>query len=118
MEPLESHTLNPTPPLIVRGEEHERWPETRTVTPDEQKELDLQSRLEGERIINEQARRQVRTFLDELRNGTRIYRTVASLGDQVAQEYRGRAVLELLQNAHDVLAFAGDRRSGAGSPSS
>ena len=26
----------------------------------------------------------------------------------MAQEYRGRAILELLQNAHDVLAFAGD----------
>lgn len=62
--------------------------------------------MEGKRIVEEQARRQVRTFLDELRNGTRNYRTVASLGGQVAQEYRGRAVLELLQNAHDVLAFA------------
>ena len=60
----------------------------------------------GERIVREQARRQVRTFLDELKNGTRIYRTVASLGDQVAQEYRGRAIMELLQNAHDVLASA------------
>ena len=66
----------------------------------------------GKRIIEEQARRQVRTFLDELRNGTRNYRTVASLGGQVAQEYRGRAVLELLQNAHDALKFAreGDPR--------
>ena len=64
--------------------------------------------LEGRRIIEQQARRQVRTFLDELRNGTRNYRTVASLGGQVAQEYRGRAILELLQNAHDVLAFARD----------
>ena len=60
-------------------------------------------RLAGKRIIEEQTRGQVRTFLDELRNGTTNYRTVASLGDQVAQEYRGRAVLELLQNAHDVL---------------
>ena len=59
-------------------------------------------------IVDEQARRQIRTFLAELQNGTRNYRTVASLGAQVAQEYRGRAILELLQNAHDVLAFAGD----------
>ncbi len=65
-----------------------------------------QRRLVGKRIIEEQARSQVRSFLDELKNGTTNYRTVASLGDQVAQEYRGRAVLELLQNAHDVLAFA------------
>ncbi len=67
--------------------------------------FDCERRLAGKRIIEERACRQVRTFLDELRNGTTNYRTVASLGDQVAQEYRGRAVLELLQNAHDVLAF-------------
>ncbi len=67
---------------------------------------DPHHRLAAKRIIDEQARRQVRTFLDELKNGTQNYRTVASLGGQVAQEYRGRAILELLQNAHDVLAFA------------
>ena len=67
---------------------------------------DPHRRLAGKRIIDEQARRQVRTFLDELKNGTQNYRTVASLGGQVAQEYRGRAILEVLQNAHDVLAFA------------
>ena len=48
--------------------------------------FDYERRLAGQRIIEEQARRQVRTFLDELRNGTTNYRTVASLGDQVAQE--------------------------------
>ena len=68
----------------------------------------MPGRRAGARIIREQARRQVRTFLDELRNGTTNYRTVASLGDQVAQEYRGRAVLELLQNAHDVLGGSDD----------
>ena len=70
--------------------------------------FDRQQRLAGKQTIDEQARRQVRTFLDELKNGTQNYRTVASLGGQVAQEYRGRAILELLQNAHDVLAFADD----------
>ena len=68
--------------------------------------FERERRLASRPIIEEQARRQVRTFLDELKNGTRNYRTVASLGSQVAQEYRGRAILELLQNAHDVLAFA------------
>ncbi len=48
----------------------------------------------------------MQTFFDELKNGTRNYRTVASLREQVAQEYRGRAILELLQNAHDALAGA------------
>ena len=61
----------------------------------------------GKRIIEEQARRQVRTFLDELRNRTTDYRIVASLGDEVAKEYRDRAVVELLQNAYDVLDSAG-----------
>jgi len=73
-----------------------------------QQRFDRDRRLASKSIIEEQARRQVRTFLDELKNGTRNYRTVASLGSQVAQEYRGRAILELLQNAHDVLAFAED----------
>ena len=70
--------------------------------------MSRQRRQAGWRIVEEQTRRQVRTFLDELRNGTRNYRTVASLRGQVAQEYRGRAVMELLQNAHDVLAVADD----------
>src|SRR5258708_1726355 len=55
---------------------------------------------------------QLHSFLDEIKNGTRNYRTVSSLGQQVAQEYRGRSVIELLQNAHDALggAPAGDPR--------
>ena len=73
-----------------------------------QQRFDRQRRRAAKPVIEEQARGQVRTFLDELKNGTRNYRTVASLGSQVAQEYRGRAILELLQNAHDVLAFAED----------
>ena len=55
-------------------------------------------------IIVEQSQSQLQTFFDELKNGTSNYRTVASLSSQVAQEYRGRCVLELLQNAHDALA--------------
>ena len=73
-----------------------------------QQRFDRQRRRAAKPVIEEQARGQVRTFLDELKNGTRNYRTVASLGSQVAQEYRGRAILELLQNSHDVLAFAED----------
>ena len=64
--------------------------------------------LASKPIIEEQARRQVRTFLDELRNDTSEYRAVANLGDEVAKEYQGRAVMELLQNAYDVLGFAGE----------
>ena len=65
------------------------------------------SKQAGDQAIANQARSQVRTFFDEIKNGTRNYRTVASLNAQIAQEYRGRCVLELLQNAHDALAYAG-----------
>ena len=67
----------------------------------------LTPRQTGDRLIAEQARSQVQTFFDELKNGTKGYRTVADLGAQIAQEYRGRCILELLQNAHDALANAG-----------
>lgn len=62
------------------------------------------SRRAGDRRIADRASNQVQTFFDELKNGTRNYRTVASLDAQIAQEYRGRCILELLQNAHDALA--------------
>lgn len=65
------------------------------------------ARLAGDRLIVERADGQIRTFFDELRNGTRNYRTIASLDAQIAQEYRGRCVLELLQNAHDALKNPG-----------
>ena len=61
----------------------------------------------GDGPIEDQAHRQVQTFFDELKNDTQNYRTIASLGEQIAQAYRGRCILELLQNAHDALAKAG-----------
>ncbi len=64
------------------------------------------SRACGDKIIAEQANSQLRTFFDELKNGTGNYRTIESLGKQIAQEYQGRCILELLQNAHDALANA------------
>ena len=64
------------------------------------------SRRAGDSLIVARSQRQVQTFFDELKNGTRNYRTVASLDTQIAQEYRGRCILELLQNAHDALANA------------
>ena len=44
-----------------------------------------QARSAGIKLIDAQAQRQVQTFFDELKNGTRNYRTVASLSGQVAQ---------------------------------
>ena len=51
---------------------------------------------------------EVRSFLDELKHGTKKYKTIASLSGQIAEAYRGRCVLELLQNAHDALADSPD----------
>ena len=64
------------------------------------------ARLSGGEQIVEHALGEIRTFIDELKNGTRKYKTIASLGGQIAEAYRGRCVLELLQNAHDALADA------------
>ena len=49
---------------------------------------------------------EIRSSLDELKHGSRKYRTIASLSGQIAEAYRGRCVLELLQNAHDALTAA------------
>ena len=64
------------------------------------------SRSFADTLIVDQAQQQVQTFFDELKNGTRNYRTISSLSGQIAQEYSGRCILELLQNAHDALANA------------
>ena len=64
------------------------------------------SQQRGRAQIVRHAQSQIRTFFDEIKNGTRNYQTVASLDAQIAQEYRGRCILELLQNAHDALAHA------------
>ena len=61
------------------------------------------ARSSGNEQVVEHALGEIRTFIDELKNGTRKYRTIASLGGQIAEAYRGRCVLELLQNAHDAL---------------
>ena len=55
---------------------------------------------------------EIRSFLDELKHGSRKYRTIASLSGQIAEAYRGRCVLELLQNAHDALTAAPHGDSG------
>ena len=70
------------------------------------------ARLRGNEQVVAHALGEVRTFLDELKNGTRKYKTIASLGGQVAEAYRGRCVLELLQNAHDALTETSGRDPG------
>lgn len=60
-------------------------------------------RLSANREISAHSLSQLRSFLEELKHGTKKYKTIASLNEQLAQDYRGRCVLELLQNAHDAL---------------
>ena len=75
----------------------------------EKKELYSQltpARLSANREIVAHSLGEIRSFLDELKHGSKKYRTIASLSGQIAEAYRGRCVLELLQNAHDALGEA------------
>jgi len=47
--------------------------------------------------------REIRTFLDEVANGTSNYRSLNSLTEQIEHQYHGRFLIELIQNAHDAL---------------
>ena len=46
---------------------------------------------------------EIRTFLDELANGTSNYKSLHNLTEQVKHQYHGRFLIELIQNAHDAL---------------
>lgn len=46
---------------------------------------------------------EIRTFLDELANGTSNYKSMHNLTEQVEHQYHGRFLIELIQNAHDAL---------------
>ena len=46
---------------------------------------------------------EIRSFLDEISNGTSRYRSLHSLTEQVEHQYHGRFLIELIQNAHDAL---------------
>ncbi|MEI6206697.1 MAG: DUF3883 domain-containing protein [Desulfuromonadales bacterium] len=45
----------------------------------------------------------IKTFLQALASGSNIYRSIHNLTEQVTHQYSGRFLVELLQNAHDVL---------------
>ncbi len=51
---------------------------------------------------------EIRSFLDELSNGTSRYRSLHNLTEQVEHQYHGRFLIELIQNAHDALFEVGD----------
>ena len=46
---------------------------------------------------------EIRTFLDEVANGTSNYRSLHNLTEQVEHQYHGRFLIELIQNAYDAL---------------
>jgi hypothetical protein len=46
---------------------------------------------------------EIRTFLDEVANGTSNYKSLHSLTEQIEHQYHGRFLIELIQNAHDAL---------------
>ena len=46
---------------------------------------------------------EIRTFLDELANGTSNYKSLHNLTEQIEHQYHGRFLIELIQNAHDAL---------------
>jgi hypothetical protein len=45
----------------------------------------------------------IRTFLNELAEGTTFYRSLHNLTEQVEHQYHGRFIVELIQNSHDAL---------------
>jgi hypothetical protein len=45
----------------------------------------------------------IRTFLDELANGTSNYKSLHNLTEQVEHQYHDRFLIELIQNAHDAM---------------
>ena len=46
---------------------------------------------------------EIRTFVEELVNGTTHYRSLHNLTEQIEHQYHGRFLIELVQNAHDAL---------------
>ena len=51
---------------------------------------------------------EIRSFLDEISNGTSRYRSLHNLTEQVEHQYHGRFLIELIQNAHDALFEEGE----------
>ncbi|MBI5515255.1 MAG: DUF3883 domain-containing protein [Deltaproteobacteria bacterium] len=56
-----------------------------------------------EREVVDKTLGEIRTFLDQIANGSRQYLTIHNLTEQIEHQYHGRFVIELLQNAHDAL---------------
>jgi len=61
-------------------------------------------------LVENRTLAKMRSFLDEVANGTSDYRSVHNLTQEVRHQYEGRFLIELLQNAHDALYPLTDRR--------
>ncbi|NIA23829.1 MAG: hypothetical protein GWP03_06715, partial [Proteobacteria bacterium] len=61
--------------------------------------------------VIQKTRGEIRTFLDELANGTSNYKSLHNLTEQVEHQYHGRFLIELIQNAHDALFDIEKRKS-------
>jgi len=64
-----------------------------------------------EAIIADKTDGEIRTFLDEIANGTSSYRSLQSLTEQIEHQYHGRFLIELIQNAHDALTGSKDHKN-------
>lgn len=58
--------------------------------------IDYKSKI-AEKLVGE-----IRTFLDELINGTSNYKSLHNLTEQMTHDYSNRFLIELLQNGHDA----------------
>lgn len=60
-------------------------------------------------IIENRTLSKMRSFIDEVANGTNDYLSVHNLTQEVRHQYERRFLIELLQNAHDALYPVNDR---------
>ncbi len=67
----------------------------------------MQPESRFDREVRAETLGQIRSFLDELVNGSSNYRSLHNLTQEIQHQYHGRFAVELLQNAHDAMARAG-----------
>jgi hypothetical protein len=67
------------------------------------KQISVPAQLKFKREIEERTLYKMRSYLDEIANDTSDYRSIKNLTREVTHQYKGRFLIELLQNAHDAL---------------
>ena len=61
-----------------------------------------------QREVIEKTLSEIRSFLEEISNGTSRYKSLHNLTEQIEHQYHGRFLVELIQNAHDALYPRGE----------